>query len=125
MVAGVPITVYNRECAGHIITVFIDFSATGGAKAETVTITAGLPNFDLTKNHPIISVAYFATENNTIFSDIEDASDLSDSDNGLGGTVDSTGEFAVQSENTFTFWMDNDVNGTFVLTYWAAGSKSV
>ena len=51
MVAGVPITVYDRsECAGHIITVFVDFTSTGVSREETITLTAGLPFFDLTKN---------------------------------------------------------------------------
>jgi len=125
MVAGVPITVYDRDCAGHIVTVFVVFASTGVSREETVTLTAGLPNFDLTKNHPIISVAFFATENDALTTDIEDCSDLTDSDMGRGQAATATGEFRVKTVNTFGFWTDGDDNGIFVITYWAAGTKAV
>lgn len=126
MVAGVPISVYDRsECAGHIITVFIDFTSTGGAKAETITITAGLPALDLSKAHPIICMAYIATENDTMFTDIEDCSDFTDSEMARGVAPAATGEFSIASSTTIEFWTDNDVDGTVVLTYWAAGSAAL
>ena len=125
MVAGVPITVYNRECAGHIITVFIDFTSTGATRAELITLTAGLPYFDLTKNHPIMCVSYISTQNDTVFTDIEDCSDLSDSDMGRGQAPTAIGEFRVVSVNTFEFWTVKDIDGTLILTYWAAGTAAV
>ncbi len=126
MVAGVPITVYDRtECAGHIITVFIDFAATGGAKAETITLTAGLPYFDLSKAHPILCIAFIATANDTVFTDIEDCSDMTDSEVIRGTAPDSTGEFSIASASTVQFWLDNNVDGTVIITYWAAGSQAV
>lgn len=125
MVAGVPITIYNRECAGHIITVFIDYTSTAPTVAELVTLTAGLPFFDLSKNHPIICVAFIATENDLVVTDIEDCSDLSDSDMGRDEAPAAVGEFRVVSANTFEFYTVGDDNGTFILTYWAAGTAAV
>ena len=107
MVAGVPITVYDRsECAGHIITVFVDFTSTGVSREETITLTAGLPFFDLTKNHPIICVAFLATENDQLTTDIEDCSDLTDSDMGRAVAATATGEYRVKTANTFGFWTE-------------------
>jgi len=125
MVAGVPITVYNRECAGHIITTFQLFTSTGVSREETITLTAGLPNFDLTKNHPIICVTFVSIANDTIFTDIEDCSDMTDSDMGRGQAATATGEFRVKTANTFGFWTDSHEDGFVIITYWAAGTAAV
>ena len=123
--AVAPITVYDRsECAGHIITVFVDLTSTGLGVAETITITAGLPVLDLTKAHPILSILLFPTQNSTMTTDVTELANMT-GEVKRGTAPDSTGEFDIESSTTIKFWTTGDANGTCMITYWAAGCKAV
>lgn len=118
-----PITVYEHgDCAGHIITVFQDFTATG-VGANTVTLNAGYPFFDLTKNHPILSLTWICTEGDDI-SQSETAMDIT-SEVARGTAADSDGEFDIEGANSFKVYSTNNKNGILMITYWAAGCKAL
>lgn len=117
-----PITVYDHRHEGHIVTIFMDFTS-GGATATTVTITAGYPNFDLSKAHPIISMMQYGSEgdlitNTTVFLP---SGEIARSD---ATAPDSAGEYQITGAAEVKV-LGTDKDGNLAICYWAAGNKSV
>jgi hypothetical protein len=117
-----PITVYDQNHQGHIITIFVAFTS-GGAAATEVTITAGYPHFDLSKAHPIICMWQWASEldtvsNSTIF---KPSGEIARSD---ANAPDTAGEYQITAANKVKV-LGTDKDGTLMITYWAAGNKAL
>jgi len=120
-----PITVYDQRHEGHIVTIFLDFTSGGATTAVELTITAGYPNLDLSKAHPIISGALIETEGDVISNSLAmlPAAEVGRSD---ATAPDTAGEYQITSANTFKYCNGaGNANGIIALTYWAAGNKNV
>ncbi len=120
-----PITVYDQNHAGHIITIFLDFTSGGGTTAVELTITAGYPNFDLSKAHPIISGVLFETEDDNLSGSIAllPSAEVGRSD---ATAPDTAGEYQITAANTVKVCNGAaDKNGVVALCYHAAGNKQV
>lgn len=117
-----PITVYDYDYQGHIITIFISFTS-GGATATTVTIPAGYPALDLSKAHPVISAVQFATEGDTVSNSTAflPSAEIARSDT---SAPDTAGEYQIASSTTIKF-LGTDKDGVIGLCYWAAGNKAL
>ncbi|KKL55371.1 hypothetical protein LCGC14_2256100 [marine sediment metagenome] len=120
-----PITVYDQRHEGHIITIFLDFTSGGATTAVELTITAGYPNFDLSKAHPIISGCIFELEGDIIVNSFAmlPAAEVGRSD---ATAPDTVGEYQITAANTFKYCNGaGDANGIIAICYWAAGNKNV
>lgn len=118
-----PITIYDQNHKGHIITIFLAYTS-AGATATTITILAGYPRIDLSKAHPIISAWQFATEgdtisNSTVFKPAgECIRDVA------ADPPDTAGEYQIMNSNQVKF-LGTDKDGTIAICYWAAGNKQL
>ena len=120
-----PITVYDQRHEGHLVVIFLDFTSGGSTTAVELTITAGYPNFDLSKAHPIISGAMFEFEGDVIVNSLAllPSAEVSRSD---ATAPDSAGEYQITAANTFKYCNGvGDADGVIALCYWAAGNKNV
>lgn len=120
-----PITVYDQDHAGHIITIPLSFTSAGATTAVEITITAGYPHMDLSKAHPIISGCLIETEGDVISNSLAmlPSAEIARSDT---SAPDTAGEWQITASNKFKYCNGaGDANGIILLTYWAAGNKAV
>jgi len=120
-----PITVYDQDHAGHIITIPLAFTSAGGTTAVELTITAGYPHFDLSKAHPIISGILIETEGDAVggSTPLLPSAEIARSDT---SAPDTAGEYQITAANKVKVCNGaGDANGCVLLTYWAAGNKAL
>ncbi len=114
-----PITVYDHNHQGHIVTIF--GALTGAAGVATITIADGYPAMDLSKAHPVISGCCFATEGDTI-TNCEALLPAAEIARSSGDAPDTVGEWQIKSSTTIEV-KENNKDGNYGLCYWAAGNK--
>lgn len=120
-----PISVYDQNHAGHIITIPLAFTSAGATTAVELTITAGYPHFDLTKAHPIISGVLIETQGDAVSGSkaLLPSAEIARSD---ANAPDTDGEYQITASNTFKYCNGaGNADGTILLTYWAAGNKQL
>lgn len=120
-----PITVYDQDHAGHIITIPLAFSSGGATTAVELTITAGYPHMDLTKAHPVISGLLYETEDDNASGSVAllPSAEIARSDT---SAPDTAGEYQITGANTIKVCNGaGNKDGIVLLTYWAAGNKAV
>lgn len=120
-----PITVYDQDHAGHIITIFLAWTSGGATTAVESTITAGYPYFDLSKAHPVISGALIETEGDVISNSLAllPSAEIARSD---ASAPDTAGEWQITGANTIKYCNGaGNADGILCLTYWAAGNQQL
>ena len=115
-----PITQGMHNWGGQIVMAWIEHTSAGAA-AETISLGANMPKFDLTKSHPVISGVYIDIEG-------DDASGsialLPENECARASTPDTTnGDWAIYDADTIKAYLTSDKNGILGLVYWAAGVK--
>ena len=107
--------------AGEIVTVYISHTS-AGATTETLNLPADVPKFDLTKPHPVISGVYICTEGDTaVASEV-----LLPENEGIRGYAVAeavNGKWDIVDLDTIAFYLTANLDGIFVVTYWADGVK--
>ncbi|KKN90775.1 hypothetical protein LCGC14_0223580 [marine sediment metagenome] len=112
-------TVYDQdEVAGHNLVVAISF--TSGGVANTLTIPAGHPDFDLRHAHPLIGALALLNEANTDQSE----SSLMNCAKEMKRAVaaDSAGEMSIMSATTVSLYTI-DKDGIALVSYRAGGAR--
>lgn len=114
-------TVYDHdEVAGHCITIAISY--TSGAAANTLTIPAGMPVFDLKHAHPLIAGVALLNE---AAADQSNSSLMNCANEMKRGTAaDSAGEMSIMTASTVSLYT-TDKDGIALISYRAGGTKAL
>ena len=115
-----PMTILSpTPVEGKPVTISIAVTSTGAIN-ETATIPAGMPYIDLSKAHPIISMAHLVTETDQT---ADSVAFLPAGECARAATPDSAGEWAILTKSTINFYSGVDKDGILFVTYYGRGVK--